>query len=98
MAIGCEDRLCQTQFLEYDCMMLLLIGIGWPTHGRGKERATFGIAIVREEWVWKKSKFLLVLVLEIHKLEMAFSLKLCNVNVLSLDNVQSEISANMRSW
>ena len=29
---------------------------------------------------------------------MAFSLKLCNLSVLSLDNVLSESSANLRSW
>ena len=79
-------------------MMLLLIGTGCPSCGWGEEREQFGITVVREEWVWKKSKFLLVLVLEVHRLEMAFSLKLCNLSVLSLDNAQSESSANLRSW
>ena len=37
MAIGCEDWLWQAQFLEYDCMMLLLIGKGCPLN-RGKTR------------------------------------------------------------
>ena len=52
--------------------MLLLTGTGCATCGWGKECEKFGVTVFREEWFWKKLKFLLLLVLEVHRLEMAF--------------------------